>query len=81
MPQRLLHEKFGKANLVGRRLRKIRENAGVSHVQMLGRLHKAGWDIDPAVLSRIEQGRRTITDIEMFTLLTVLGVDWAALNE
>lgn len=67
--------------MVGRRIRKIREDAGVSHVQMLGRLHKAGWDIDPAVLSRIEQGQRTITDIELFTLLEVLGENWAALNE
>jgi len=66
---------------VGKLLREIREKAGVSHVEMLGLLQQAGWEIDPAVLSRIEQGRRTITDIELLTLLKALGKNWSALDE
>ena len=81
MPQRLLHESLGKANIVGKRLREIRESTGVSHVKMLTLLHAAGWEIDPAVLSRIEQGRRTITDIELLAFLKALGKTWADLTE
>jgi len=65
---------------VGKRLRKLREAAGISHVAMLELLRAKGWDIDPAVLSRIEQERRSLTDIEIDCFLQALGADWAALN-
>lgn len=81
MPQRVLHKSFKQKNLIGRRLREIRESAGVSHVQMLKLLHENGWDIDPAVLSRVEQGRRTLSDIELSTCLKALGKRWADLDE
>jgi len=81
VPQRSIHGNVKSANVVGKRLRAIREGAGISHVQMLALLHRAGWDIDPAVLSRIEQGQRTLTDIEIAAMLRCLDSDWAALNE
>lgn len=66
---------------MGRRLRHLRCEEGVSHVQMLDALRNDGWDLDPATLSRIEQGTRTLTDIEILAYLKAIGKDWKNLAD
>lgn len=59
----------------------LREESGITHVGMLKLLQGNGWEIDPATLSRIEAGSRTLTDIEIIALLEALGKRWADLDE
>lgn len=66
---------------MGARMRFLREKDGITHVQMLDLLRAEGWDLDPATLSRIEQGSRTLTDLEILVFLRVLGKKWADLDE
>jgi transcriptional regulator with XRE-family HTH domain len=81
VPQRLLHTNSAYKNVIGTRLRRMRERHGITHVQMLDLLRAGGWDLDPATLSRIEQGTRTLTDIEILAFLHALGRKWAELDE
>lgn len=65
---------------MGKRLRTLREKEGILHVAMLDLLRERGWDLDPATLSRIEQGTRTLTDIEILAFLEALGKEWTDLD-
>jgi len=47
---------------------------------MVRRLQNGGWEIDPATYTRMELGQRTLTDLEVFECLRVLGKKWGALD-
>ena len=63
----------GAKNLLGGQLRAFREEAGVTQKQFAEKLQVAGWDAGADVVNRIEQGSRSLTDVEMLFLLDVLG--------
>jgi hypothetical protein len=67
-------------NSLGPRLRELREEAGMKANELAVQLQKNGWDIDPVVLSTIENKRRTLTDIEIGLILKVLGLSWKDLE-
>ena len=62
----------GKLNLLGPKLRALREGAGLRQVELAYRLQRVGWDIDPVTMNRVELGHRTLTDIELLLILRVL---------
>jgi len=68
-------------NCLGARIRALREKKGVSSVELIRRLQIGGWDIDPAVYTRIEQGQRMLTDWEVLACLSAMGKSWADLEE
>ncbi len=63
----------GKLNLLGPKLRLLRENKRWRQIDLVFHLQKAGWDIDPVTANKIENGLRTITDVELLFILKVLG--------
>lgn len=65
--------KEGKLNLLGPKLRLLREKIGLKQIDLVARLQRAGWDIDPVTANRIENGLRSLTDIELLFILKVLG--------
>lgn len=65
-------------NVLGPEIQKIRQTKGWSQTEMVGKLQLNGWDIERTVLTKIENGRRCITDYELILLAKVLGV---TLNE
>jgi transcriptional regulator with XRE-family HTH domain len=67
-------------NMLGKRLRELRESVGLSHAEMVRRLQNGGWEIDPATYTRIELGQRTLTDYEVFECLQILGKNWGDLD-
>jgi len=69
----------GKLNLLGGKLRKLREAAGWNQAAFTGELQRYGWDIDRAVLVRIESGKRTLTDYELHFILKALNRTWTDL--
>ena len=71
--------KRGKMNVTGAKLRQLREAAGWSQAGFAAELQRHGWDIDRAVLVRLESGKRSTVDYEIEFILKVLGKSWADL--
>ncbi|MBC8206413.1 MAG: helix-turn-helix transcriptional regulator [Kiritimatiellales bacterium] len=65
-------------NISGTRIKKMREQLGLSQDQLSGRLAKLGITIDRAGISKIETGIRSIYDFELKALAKILNVsaDW-----
>jgi len=63
----------GKQNLSGIWIRRFRSEAGLTLEELTSRLQVAGWDVDRAVVARIEYGQRSLLDYELKFFLDVFG--------
>ena len=61
-------------NMVGGRLRAMRRQRGMSQQALSDQLELMAVYVCRGSISRIEDGRRTVTDIELYGLAKVLGV-------
>ena len=61
-------------NMVGRAVRRLRQERGMSQKTLSERLETLAVYVCRGSVSRIEEGRRTVTDIELYGLARVLGV-------
>ena len=64
----------GEMNMVGRTVRRLRQERGMSQKTLSERLETLAVYICRGSISRIEEGQRTVTDIELHGLAQVLGV-------
>lgn len=64
-----------KMNLIGENVRKYRKNLELSQQALSNQLELLGVYICRASISRIEDGSRTVTDIELLALSKVLNVE------
>ncbi len=64
----------GEMNMVGRTVRRLRQERGMSQKTLSERLETLAVYVCRGSVSRIEEGRRTVTDIELHGLAQVLGV-------
>ena len=64
-----------KKNLVGGNLKKLRTKANISQQALSDKLELLGVYVCRGSISRIEDYSRTVTDIELFAIAKVLGVD------
>ena len=72
---------MGKKNIVGARVRSARKASKppLTQLDLIARLQLLGMMIDQPALSKIESGRRPVTDIEVVTLAKALKVSAASL--
>ena len=68
-------------NMVGYNVRKFRIAKNMSQQMLSNKLEMMAIYICRGSISRIEEKRRTVTDIELFGLAKVLGVSVADLYE
>ena len=61
-------------NVVGKYIKKIREEQGLTQEQLAIRIELEGWQVDRFVVSKIERGDRHLTDIETRTIAQALKV-------
>lgn len=61
-------------NLIGDRVKKRREEIGMSQQVLSDKLELLGVYVCRGSVSRIEDFSRTVTDIELFAIADVLGV-------
>lgn len=61
-------------NIVGKYIKQIREEQGLTQEQLAIRIEIAGWQVDRFIVSKIERGDRELTDIEVQTIATALKV-------
>ena len=64
-----------KMNLVGEKVKKYRKMRKMSQQALSARLELLGVYVCRGSISRIEDCSRTVTDIELYALSKVLGVD------
>lgn len=64
----------GLANIAGKYINEYRLSHNMSLRDMAELLQKKGLDWDKNAVSRAEQGRRTIIDVEVVKLAEVMGV-------
>ena len=69
-----------KKNIIGTRIRKARNEATppITQEDLVARLQLLGMKIDQGMISRIEQGDRLVTDIEVKGIAKALkvSVEW-----
>lgn len=70
-----------KMNMIGERVRKLRIQQGLSQQKLSDRLETLAIYICRGSISRIEDRRRTVTDIELYGLSKVLNVPIQSLFE
>ena len=68
-------------NLIGKQVRKFRRARKMSQQLLSNRLELMGVYVCRGSVSRIEDCSRTVTDIELYALAQVLGVDMKDLFE
>ena len=68
-------------NLIGSRLRELRVQRGMSQQTLSNKLEMLAIYICRGSISRIEDGQRTVTDIELYGLSKVLNVPITELFE
>lgn len=66
----------GEKNLVGPRLKTLRERDGLSQRDLARRLQLAGMDMDKNVITRIETNKRYVTDLELRALAAIFQVSY-----
>lgn len=62
-------------NLVGPKVRKIRELQGLTQEELVARCNLLNWGISRSTLAKIESQVRRVTDEEVALLAQVLKVD------
>jgi len=69
----------GKRNVVGDQVRQARKAARppITQIDLVARLQILGMQIDQSGLSKIESGRRPVTDVEVIALAKELKVSVA----
>jgi len=63
-----------KVNITGERIRESRRRLGMSQEMLSAKLELMAVYVCRGSLSRIEHGERTVTDIELDAISSVLGV-------
>lgn len=61
-------------NVVGKYIKEIREQQGLTQEQLAIRLEMAGWQVDRFLISKIERGDRQILDTEVQLIAKALKV-------
>ena len=68
-------------NVVGPRIREARYRSGrrVTQEQLAARLQSQGIGIERTTISKIEAGKRPVTDLEIIAICNALGIKVATL--
>jgi transcriptional regulator with XRE-family HTH domain len=59
-------------NLIGDRVRKLREARNLTQDQVAGACQRVGWDVSRVTIAKIETGVRVVNDGEIVVLASVL---------
>lgn len=71
----------GRKNLISKQLIALRARDGLSQRDLAQRLQLIGVDMDKNVITRIETGKRYVTDIELKALCSIFQVSYEQLIE
>ena len=72
MPKPVFHD--GSKNLIAKKLIALRKEHNLSQRGLAIKLQTMGYDVDKNVITRIETGKRYVSDIELFALCTYFRI-------
>ena len=78
---KLRKQSYGNANMVGRKIEKLRKEQGIKQKDFIARLQILGCDVNPTSYSKIEGQIRSVTDKELYFISRVLNVPMESLFE
>jgi transcriptional regulator with XRE-family HTH domain len=64
-----------KLNIIGKKLRQLRQDRGISLAQLAAKCGVLGWDVSGGTLAKIETQQRSAYDCELLILGKVLNAD------
>lgn len=76
MPKPKPRSATGEKNLIRERLILLRQKHNMSQRDLARQLQLAGYDMDKNVITRIETGKRYVTDIELQALSKIFSVSY-----
>ena len=68
-------------NIVGKKIRELRIERGYSQRDLVRECELLGYPISQNMISRIENGKRRVTDVELLVFMEVFRVPSASLLE
>ena len=68
-------------NIVGKKIRELRIEKGYSQRDLVRECELLGYPISQNMISRIENGKRRVTDMELLAFMEVFRVSSASLLE
>lgn len=68
-------------NIVGKKIRELRIGRGYSQRDLVRESELLGYPISQNMISRIENGKRRVTDVELLAFMEVFRVPSASLME
>lgn len=71
----------GQKNMVGLKLKQLREERGLSQRELAKQFQLIGCDIDQNVITRIETKKRHVTEIELRAIMEVFEIPSKVLLE
>lgn len=63
-----------RCNASGKKIKELRESAGLSQEQLAAKIQLAGLNLNQKAISRIETGERVVPDFELLFFSEVLNV-------
>jgi transcriptional regulator with XRE-family HTH domain len=67
-------KEYGNANMVGKRIEKIRKAKGIKQKDFIAKMQVMGCDINPTSYSKLEGQLRSATDREIYTVSKILNI-------
>ena len=67
-------QEIGTRNLVGAKVERLRQKAGMRQKELLAQLQVRGISINASALSKLEGQVRTVTDYELVAIADVFGL-------
>ncbi|MDO4154087.1 MAG: helix-turn-helix domain-containing protein [Candidatus Fimenecus sp.] len=67
-------QEIGTRNLVGAKVERLRQKAGMRQKELLAQLQVRGVSINASALSKLEGQVRTVTDYELVAIADVFGL-------
>ena len=68
-------------NIVGKKIRELRIEKGYSQRDLVRECELLGYPISQNMISRIENGKRRVTDVELLAFMEVFRISSASLLE
>jgi len=66
-----MSEEWGMKNITGRKIKEMRESMHISQKAMVEMINKMGHSMTPSTISKIEMGKRGVSDMELMSFAQI----------
>ena len=74
MQMQMIKDYADRKNIIGLKLKELRESRGLSQRELAKKFQLIGCDIDQNVITRTERGERKVSDKEILAITIVFGI-------